>query len=58
MILGLLKLIGRFGCAGYQIDFEISGKAYFITDDNLASRKARLPKFTLAPCYFFGGLER
>jgi hypothetical protein len=41
MISGLLKLIGRFSCTGYQTDFEISGKAYFITDEDPASRKAR-----------------
>jgi hypothetical protein len=58
MISGLLKLMRQLSFTEYQTDFEISVKAYFITDEDLASRKARCAQIHLGTLLLFGELER
>jgi hypothetical protein len=57
MISGLLKLMRRSSFTGYQNDLEVSFKTYFITADNLASRRARCARFWLGTS-FFSKLEK
>jgi hypothetical protein len=45
MISGLLKLMCRLSFTGYEADFEVPFRTYFITDDTLASREVWRAQF-------------